>query len=73
LKFLSQHKAQFKFGFLNLPYLNDSHNFYTMAAKQKITRQKKSSSDKEENSKFMLIVVLATLALMVLMYLIYVR
>lgn len=39
-----------------------------MASKHKITRPRQGTKDREEMRKFLTIVVIATLALMVLMY-----
>lgn len=42
-----------------------------MAHRPKYTRQQRSTKDREEMRKFLTIVVIATLALMVLMYFIF--
>lgn len=42
-----------------------------MATKHRITRQRQGTKDREEMRKFLTIVVIATLALMLLMYFIF--
>ncbi len=42
-----------------------------MASKHKFTRQRQTTKDREEMRKFLMIVAIATLALMVLMYFIF--
>ena len=43
-----------------------------MAAKQKLTKQKISAKDREDNRKFLIVVAIATVALMLLMYFIFI-
>jgi RsiW-degrading membrane proteinase PrsW (M82 family) len=43
-----------------------------MASKQKLTKQKISAKDREDNRKFLIVLAVATLVLMLLMYFIYV-
>lgn len=44
-----------------------------MATKNRQPKQKVTAKDREENRKFLIVVALATVALMLLMYFIYVR
>ncbi len=46
-------------------------NHLTMATKQRISKQRQNTKEQDEMRKFLLIVVGATLALMVLMYFIF--
>ena len=42
-----------------------------MATKQKLTKQKISVKDREDNRKFLIVLAVATVALMLLMYFIF--
>lgn len=42
-----------------------------MATKQKLTKEKTSAKDREDNRKFFIVLAVATAALMVLMYFIF--
>jgi hypothetical protein len=44
-----------------------------MATKQKLTKQKISAKDREDNRKFLIVLGIATLVLVALMYFIFVR
>lgn len=53
--------------------VNLKHTRIIMSTKQKLPKQKYAKKDHDDNQKFVLILVLSTLALMVLMYFIFVR